>query len=61
MNKTEALMGMVRHVLTFGGGYLIASGAMDAATWEQIAGALVTLAGAAWSVYQKRHGGGGGP
>lgn len=50
----ESIMGLVRHVLTFGGGFLVSAGALDAATLEVAVGAIITLAGIAWSVIVKR-------
>ncbi len=49
MNKSKTL-GMVRHLLTFAGGYLVASGTLDENTLEQVVAAAMTLIGAAWSV-----------
>lgn len=48
MNK-EKIMGIVRHVLTFGGGVAVARGYIDEATMVQVVGAVVTIAGAVWS------------
>lgn len=52
--NVESILGFVRHVLTFGGGFLVSAGAMDAATLETAVGAIITLAGIAWSVFAKR-------
>lgn len=49
----EMVGGIVRHALTAVGGYLVATGALDAATTETAIGALVTLAGIAWSIWTK--------
>jgi hypothetical protein len=46
--------GQVRHVLTFVGGGLAALGYVDPAGWEILAGLLVWLIGAAWSLVEKR-------
>lgn len=53
MNK-EVVLGLVRHLLTFGGGLLVTKGAVDAGTVEIIVGSVVTLVGAVWSVLQKK-------
>lgn len=53
MNK-EQLLGIVRHGLTFAGGYLVTKGLADSATASEIIGALVTLAGAVWSILHKK-------
>jgi hypothetical protein len=47
-------MAMLRHILTFGGGLLIAKGYGDAATVEAVAGALLTIIGGIWSIVEKR-------
>jgi hypothetical protein len=44
-------MSFFRHLLTFGGGFLVANGWMDAGVMEQAAGAVVTLAGLVWSYF----------
>ena len=48
MNK-ERILGLIRHVLTFGGGIVVSQGYLDEATATQVIGALVTIAGAVWS------------
>ena len=48
------MMGLVRHILTAAGGYLVAQGAMDAAAAETLVGASATIVGVLWSVYEKR-------
>ena len=40
---------LVRHALTFGGGYLVTSGIADAAYVEMLVGFGVTTAGLVWS------------
>jgi hypothetical protein len=45
---------LVRHVLTAVGGGFVASWGVDGATWEGIVGALATLGGLSWSIYDKR-------
>ncbi len=51
-NKDQ-VMGVVRHVLTFGGGILIAMGHVEEALWAEVSGAVMTLVGAAWSIWDK--------
>ncbi len=41
--------GLVRHILTFGGGWLVAQGWVDEATMMELVGAAVTLFGLVWS------------
>ena len=54
MNK-QIIASIVRHVLTFAGGYLAAKGInLDDASIEAIAGGVSAVAGIAWSLYEKR-------
>ena len=53
MNK-EQVLGILRHTLTFVGGFLITKGLVDDAQLTEISGALVTLVGAIWSVLSKK-------
>lgn len=53
MNK-ESILGIVRHVLTFGGGAVAAKGYGDSADMEQIVGAVLTIIGVVWSIVDKR-------
>ena len=48
------IQAIVRHLLTIAGGGLLASWGIDGSTIEAIAGAIATLTGVAWSVYDKR-------
>ena len=52
MNK-EQILGLVRHVLTFVGGFLITKGVIDEAISAEAIGALITLIGSVWSVASK--------
>lgn len=53
MNAT-IVQAIVRHLLTtVGGGFLVSFG-LSGATLEAVIGALSTLAGVAWSLYDKR-------
>jgi len=46
----DIILGIVRHALTSAGGSLIAKGLLTAATLDQGIGAVIALAGVAWSV-----------
>jgi hypothetical protein len=50
----QMIKGVLRHVLTAVGGALVAKGVVDAATAEAAIGAIVTLAGLGWSVWEKK-------
>ncbi len=47
----ERFMGALRHLLTFGGGYVVAQGVVDEGTMLEVVGALVTIGGVAWSIF----------
>lgn len=49
------ILGLVRHILTAVGGALAAKGLIGAGDVELVVGALTTIAGVAWSIYDKRH------
>jgi hypothetical protein len=53
MNK-ETVLGIVRHVLTFGGGFLITKGVADAGEVTELVGALAAVIGVVWSILSKR-------
>lgn len=54
MNR-DTILGLIRHLLTYGGGIVTAKGYADADDVSTIVGALVALAGAAWSIIEKRN------
>jgi hypothetical protein len=49
----EQVLGIARHILTFAGGLAVAKGLVDAETVSTIAGSVITLIGAIWSVVVK--------
>lgn len=49
----DIVLGLLRHALTFGGGYLITKGLADSAGVESLVGALVTAIGGIWSIAEK--------
>lgn len=49
--KKEQIMGVIRHILTFGGGLLVAHGVIDEAVMLELVGAFTTISGAAWSYF----------
>jgi hypothetical protein len=53
MNAT-IISAVVRHVLTAIGGGLAVSWGIDGAAWEGIVGAVATLAGLGWSLWDKK-------
>jgi hypothetical protein len=50
----EQLQGLVRHVLTFVGGFLLTKGIIDDSILVELIGGAVTLTGAIWSVVAKQ-------
>jgi hypothetical protein len=52
--NSEAILGIIRHVLTTAGGALVANGTLDANQLNTGAGALVVLIGVVWSVVAKK-------
>jgi len=49
----EMVSGIVRHILTFGGGLIVAKGVTDENTMMTIVSGLVALAGVGWSMFVK--------
>ena len=49
----EQFLGILRHTLTFVGGILVMKGIVDDATFSELTGAALTLAGSIWSVVAK--------
>lgn len=45
------MLGIIRHVLTFGAGFLIAKGKLDIASADTIIGSILALTGSIWSVF----------
>ena len=52
--KKETTLGIIRHALTFLGGVLVMKGIIDAEVVAEISGAVMTLVGGVWSIWDKR-------
>lgn len=52
--QMDIILGLIRHALTAGGGVLVAKGYLDAGGAETVVGAIITLIGAVWSVWDKK-------
>ncbi|QDP60569.1 MAG: hypothetical protein Unbinned338contig1000_62 [Prokaryotic dsDNA virus sp.] len=50
----EEILGIARHILTTAGGALASRGIIDSTETELIVGAIITVAGVAWSIIAKR-------
>lgn len=53
MSKTVVL-GQIRHLLTFLGGFAVAYGWMDEAGSQEIIGAVLMIVGQVWSAVEKK-------
>ena len=53
MNK-DTILGIVRHILTFVGGYLVAKGIFNQAMLDAAVPAILTLGGVIWSAIDKK-------
>ena len=53
MNK-EQIMGLVRHVLTFVGGIIVAKGLATDAMTSELIGGIMTVVGTSWSILSKK-------
>ena len=49
----EMILGIVRHILTLGGGYFVARGQIDASTADTLVGSVISLGGVVWSIAEK--------
>ena len=50
----EMVLGIVRHVLTFGGGFLVTKGLVEESIMLELVGGVITLVGGLWSVISKK-------
>ena len=48
------IQALIRHLLTVAGGGFLATYGISGSTLDAVAGAVATLAGVAWSMYDKR-------
>lgn len=49
----EQISSILRHILTFGGGFVVAKGWIAADALPGIVGAIITIAGVAWGAVNK--------
>ena len=49
----EQFLGIVRHILTFVGGFLVMKGIIDESLVTELSGGLTTLIGGIWSIINK--------
>lgn len=50
----ETIAGVIRHILTFGGGYVVAKGWADDATVQTAVAGVVAIGGVIWSALAKK-------
>lgn len=49
----EQISSILRHVLTFGGGFIVAKGWINADALPGIVGAIITVGGTIWALFNK--------
>jgi hypothetical protein len=50
----DQVLGLVRHALTFVGGIIVTKGLIDENLSAEVIGGIMTLVGAAWSIFSKK-------
>jgi len=50
----DVIGGLVRHLLTFGGGFLVTNGTMSDGDLQAVVGGVIAIGGVFWSVFTKR-------
>jgi len=50
----DKIEGLLRHILTFLGGYLVTSGVIDESILMEVVGAITTIVGFVWSFFSKK-------
>lgn len=50
----ERVLGIIRHTLTFVGGFLVMKGIVDEAIVTEIVGGVIGLVGTIWSIFDKK-------
>ena len=53
MITQERVLGIIRHTMTFAGGFLVMKGYGDEALMQELTGATLTLIGGIWSIVSK--------
>lgn len=53
MNQDQ-ILGLVRHLITFAGGILVAKGLASEATSQELIGSFMSLVGIVWSIVSKK-------
>jgi hypothetical protein len=50
----DSIKSVIRHGLSFGGGFLVAKGLLSADQVNELAGALITVMGIIWSIRKNK-------
>jgi len=50
----EQILGLIRHILTFAGGLVVAKGLIDQTQEMELIGAVIAIIGSIWSVVSKK-------
>lgn len=50
----DVISGLLRHLLTFGGGYLVTNGTLTDGDVQAITGGVIAIGGVLWSILNKR-------
>lgn len=53
MSRKEEILGLIRHALTFAGGFAVSADLLDNSSLDVVVGSIVSLLTAAWSVVEK--------
>lgn len=52
--KIASVLSVVRHILTFAGGYLVTKGIVDEGTLNELIGGIITVGGIVWGILEKK-------
>ena len=50
----DVIGGFVRHLLTFGGGFLVTNGMITDGDLQAVVGGVIAIGGVLWSIFAKR-------
>jgi hypothetical protein len=50
----DVIGGLVRHLLTFGGGFLVTNGTITDTDLQAVVGGVIAIGGVLWSIFAKR-------
>ena len=50
----DIIGGLVRHLLTFGGGFLVTNGTITDGDLQAVVGGVIAIGGVLWSIFTKR-------